>query len=51
MVNLRLPDYLSGSFQPIAGMNMFFSVKVLAVWALLSIMVSFVYFTREDILV
>jgi len=51
MVNLRLPDYLSGSFQPIAGMNMFFSVKVLAVWALLSIMVSFVYFTRKDILV
>ncbi|MFC1533529.1 ABC transporter permease [Thermodesulfobacteriota bacterium] len=51
MVNLRLPDYLSGTFQPIAGMNMFFSVSVLAVWAFLALIVSFVYFTREDILV
>ena len=51
MVNLRLPDYLSGSFQPIEGMNMFFSVTVLAAWALLALSVSFVYFIREDILV
>lgn len=51
MVNLRLTDYLSGSFQPIAGMNMTFSVTVLLVWAAAALGVSFAYFTRQDILV
>lgn len=51
MVNLRLPDYLSGSFQPIAGINMAFSVTVLAIWALAALLISFVYFTRQDVLV
>lgn len=51
MVNLRLTDYLSGSFQPIMGMNMTFSVTVLLVWALAALAVSFAYFTRQDILV
>lgn len=51
MVNLRLADYLSGSVQPIEGMNMLFSITVLSVWAIASIVVSFVYFTRQDILV
>lgn len=51
MVNLRLTDYLSGSFQPIAGMTMFFSVTVLGVWAILALTVSFIYFIRQDVLV
>ena len=51
MVNLRLTDYLSGSFQPIEGMNMLFSITVLLGWAIASIIVSFVYFTKQDIMV
>jgi ABC-type transport system involved in multi-copper enzyme maturation, permease component len=51
MVNLRLTDYLSGSFQPIEGMTMLFSITVLLGWAIASIIVSFVYFTKQDILV
>jgi len=51
MVNLRLTDYLSGSFQPIEGMNMVFSIYVLLGWAIASIIISFVYFTKQDILV
>ena len=51
MVNLRLTDYLSGSFQPIPGMTMFFSVTVLGVWAIIALAVSFIYFIRQDVLV
>jgi len=51
MVNLRLTDYLSGSFQPIEGMTMLFSITVLLGWAIASIIISFVYFTKQDILV
>jgi len=51
MVNLRLTDYLSGSFQPIEGMNMLFSVTVLLGWAIASVIISFVYFTKQDIMV
>jgi len=51
MVNLRLTDYLSGSFQPIEGMNMLFSITVLLGWAIASIIISFVYFTKQDIMV
>jgi len=51
MVNLRLTDYLSGSFQPVEGMTMLFSVTVLLGWAIASTIISFVYFTKQDILV
>ncbi len=51
MVNLRLTDYLAGSFQPVEGMNMAFSVLVLLGWAMASIIISFAYFTKQDILV
>jgi len=51
MVNLRLTDYLSGSFQPIEGMNMLFSITVLLGWTITSLLVSFAYFTKQDILV
>ncbi|NPV91362.1 MAG: ABC transporter permease [Firmicutes bacterium] len=51
MSNLRLTDYISGSLRPIEGMNMGFSLTVLAVWTVAAIVVSFWYFTRRDILV
>lgn len=51
MVNLRLTDYLSGSFQPIEGMTLLFSILVLLGWASASTIISFVYFTKKDILV
>jgi len=51
MVNLRLTDYLSGSFQPIEGMTMLFSITVLLGWTIASTLVSFLYFTNQDILV
>jgi len=49
--NLKLTDYISGSLSPIEGMNMTFSLAVLSVWIIFSIVVSFAYFTRRDILV
>jgi len=51
MVHLRLTDYMSGHFQPIEGMSMAFSVTVLGVWAVCALVISFFYFTRQDILV
>ena len=51
MVHLRLTDYMSGHFQPIEGMSLSFSVAVLGTWAVGALLVSFLYFTRRDILV
>lgn len=51
IVNLRLTDYLTGSFQPIQGMDMVFSVLVLGAWALASVLISFTYFIKHDVLV
>jgi ABC-2 type transport system permease protein len=51
MANLRLTDYLSGSFQPIEGINMVFSITVLSIWAICALAVSFIHFTKQDILV
>jgi ABC-2 type transport system permease protein len=51
MVHLRLTDYMSGHFQAIEGMSMAFSVTVLGVWAVCALVISFFYFTRQDILV
>jgi ABC-2 type transport system permease protein len=49
MVNLDLTKYLTGSLPPIKGMDLAFSLSVLAVWAIASIIVSFTVFTRKDI--
>lgn len=51
MVNLRLTDYLSGNVQPIDGINMSFSIIVLVVWGIGALSVSFIRFTKQDILV
>ena len=50
VVNLDLLDYLSGQLPPIEGMSLSFSMMVLAVWALISLVVSFAVFTKQDIL-
>ena len=49
--NLNLMSYISGSLQSIPGMDMTFSITVLAVWTIAAIIVSFVYFNKQDILV
>lgn len=50
MVNLTLTDYLAGRLPPIEGMNLGFSMIVLAVWGISSLIVSFTVFTRRDVL-
>jgi ABC-2 type transport system permease protein len=51
VLNLNLPQYLSGTFQPIAGMTMVFSSLVLLFWTVGSLLVSFLVFTKQDVLV
>ncbi len=50
MVNLELTDYLTGALPPIEGMDLAFSLSVLSVWGIASLIVSFVVFTRKDVL-
>lgn len=50
MVNLGLTNYLSGSPAPIDGMTLPFSLIVLAIWAAVSLVVSFAVFTKRDVL-
>ncbi|WP_019721290.1 ABC transporter permease subunit [Heyndrickxia coagulans] len=49
MVNLQLTNYLNGTSPPVEGMTLGFSVAVLLVWLFLSLMVSFVVFTKRDV--
>jgi len=51
VLNLNLPQYLSGTYQPIANMNMLFSSLVLLFWAAAALLVSFLVFTKQDVLV
>jgi ABC-2 type transport system permease protein len=50
MVNLDLTRYLTGAIPPIKGMDLSFSLSVLTVWLIASLIVSFTVFTRKDIL-
>ncbi|GIO44549.1 ABC transporter permease [Paenibacillus apis] len=50
MVNLGLTDYLAGTPVPIEGMSLGFSLLVLGIWAACSLVVSFLVFTKQDIL-
>ncbi|TCZ81145.1 ABC transporter permease [Paenibacillus albiflavus] len=50
MVNLRLTDYLTGAMPPIQGMTLGFSLLVLSIWTLASLVISFTVFTRKDVL-
>lgn len=49
--NLNLTQYLTGSYQPIAGMSLVFSILVLFAWSFISLIISFKVFSKEDILV
>jgi ABC-2 type transport system permease protein len=51
VLNLNLPQYLSGTFQPVAGMNMLFSTLVLLGWTIVALFVSFTVFEKQDVLV
>ncbi len=50
VVNLELNDYLQGSLPPIQGMTLGFSLAVLAAWALVSLVISYRVFVKQDIL-
>ncbi len=50
MVNLNTVTYLAGDIPPIEGMTLTFSLSVLAVWAIISVIVSYFVFTKQDIL-
>lgn len=50
MVNLGLTNYLAGTPAPIEGMTLGFSLAVLGGWAAASLVVSFLVFTKQDIL-
>jgi ABC-2 type transport system permease protein len=49
MLNLDTVGYLAGSPPAIPGMDLAFSITILSIWALASIIVSFGVFTRQDI--
>ncbi|WP_410262411.1 ABC transporter permease [Alkalibacterium sp.] len=51
VTNLDLTRYLTGSYQPIEGMSLNFSILILSAWALLSLLISFIVFNRKDVLV
>lgn len=50
-INLNLPQYLTGSYTPISGMSLNFSILVLLTWGIGAFIVSFVVFTKQDVLV
>lgn len=50
-VNLNLPQYLTGSYEPVNGMSLVFSILVLCAWAFISLIISFKVFSKEDVLV
>ncbi len=51
VTNLDLPSYLTQSYQPIEGLNLTFSISVLSVWAIISLLIAFQVFKRKDVLV
>ncbi len=51
VTNLNLTSYLTGSFQPIEGMSLYFSITILSIWAIASLIIAFEVFKRKDVLV
>lgn len=51
VINLNLPQYLTGSYTPISGMSLLFSTLVLLTWGIGALIVSFLVFTKQDVLV
>lgn len=48
--NLQLTNYLSGAPTMVEGMTLPFSLTVLSIWSILSLIIAFVVFMRRDIL-
>jgi len=51
VTNLDLTRYLTGSYQPIEGMSLNFSIITLFIWGLLALIIGFQIFNRKDVLV
>ncbi|HHX62275.1 MAG TPA: ABC transporter permease [Epulopiscium sp.] len=51
VTNLDLTRYLTGSYQPIEGMSLSFSIVILSLWALIFLGISFLVFNKKDVLV
>ncbi|HJV47337.1 MAG TPA: ABC transporter permease [Bacillota bacterium] len=49
MINMTLPNYLSGAAPPIDGMTLGFSLAVLSMWGLAGIIISFWVFSKRDV--
>lgn len=49
MVNLQLTNYVNGSSPPIEGMTLAFSMMVLLIWLIVSLVISFAVFTKRDV--
>lgn len=49
MVNLQLTNYVNGSSPPIEGMTLAFSMVVLLIWLIVSLVISFAVFTKRDV--
>ena len=47
-MNLSLTDYLSGKLPALQSLSMDFLLMNLTVWAVVSLVISFVVFTRQD---
>lgn len=50
MVNLQITDYLAGVLSPIPGMSLPFSLTVLGVWSVASLVIAYTAFTQRDVL-
>lgn len=50
-INLNLTQYLTGSYTPVSGMSLNFSTLVLLTWGIIAFIISFIVFTRQDVLV
>ena len=51
VTNLDLTRYLTGSYQPIEGMSLNFSILILSAWATVALIISFMVFNRKDVIV
>lgn len=49
-VNLELTDYLSGTLPMVNGLTMEFSLFILTIWGVAALIISFIVFTRQDML-
>ncbi|PHA00390.1 ABC transporter permease [Bacillus pseudomycoides] len=47
-VNLSLTDYLSGQLPALPGLSMSFSLLNLTIWAVVSLIIAFAVFTKQD---